>query len=110
MVEATFEQIITYTVAYSNGGDIPAPRVRLTDTFPARVEYVADSSGLANPAVIPPIVEIGGVGLRVDEPQGGVLIDLLATVDGVDLSLGLRTDRGAGATDRAAVRLRLIRS
>jgi uncharacterized repeat protein (TIGR01451 family) len=46
-VTATFEQIITYTISWGNGGVAAAPNVRLTDTLPAWVEYVSDSSGFA---------------------------------------------------------------
>jgi uncharacterized repeat protein (TIGR01451 family) len=44
---ATFEQVITYTMSWGNEGATAAPNVRLTDTLPAWVEYVSDSSGFA---------------------------------------------------------------
>jgi uncharacterized repeat protein (TIGR01451 family) len=44
---ATFEQVITYTMSWGNEGTTAAPNVRLTDTLPAWVEYVSDSSGFA---------------------------------------------------------------
>jgi uncharacterized repeat protein (TIGR01451 family) len=43
-VTTTFEQIITYTISWGNEGETGAPNVRLTDTLPAWVEYVSDSS------------------------------------------------------------------
>jgi uncharacterized repeat protein (TIGR01451 family) len=44
-VTATFEQVMTYTISWGNEGATAAPNVHLTDTLPAWVEYVGDSSG-----------------------------------------------------------------
>lgn len=41
----TFSQTITYTINWGNVGQAGAPGVRLTDTLPAWVSYVGDSSG-----------------------------------------------------------------
>jgi uncharacterized repeat protein (TIGR01451 family) len=41
-----FGQSITYTLSWGNQGEMAAPAVRLTDTLPAGVEYVGDSSGV----------------------------------------------------------------
>ena len=41
----SFGTSITYTIAWGNAGEVLAPDVRLTDTLPAGVTYVGDSSG-----------------------------------------------------------------
>lgn len=43
--ETELGTLITYTIAYSNTSNVLAPQVRLTDTLPAGLMYVTDTSG-----------------------------------------------------------------
>lgn len=46
------DAIITYTLSFTNSGNLLANGVRITDTLPAGVSYVSDDSGFTCPACV----------------------------------------------------------